>query len=148
MSTYTQIIYQIVFGTYFHEPTLVKKNRDEMFRYMAGIIKNNNSHVYIINGVENHIHIVTHLHPSVALADPVKDIKLATGKWIKDNHLFKNFNGWQEGYGAFTYSIKEKERLIKYVENQEEHHRKKSFLDEYKKLLSEHGIEFNEKYLL
>ena len=104
--------------------------------------------MYIINGVEDHIHIVTHLHPTVSLSSLVKDIKLASSIYIKENNLFKDFINWQEGYGAFTYSIKEKDRLIEYVKNQEEHHRKKSFREEYVKLLGEHGIEFDEKYLL
>ncbi|MBK6496800.1 MAG: IS200/IS605 family transposase [Saprospiraceae bacterium] len=148
MSTYTQILYQIVFGTKYREKVLLKDGRDELFKYITGLIKNKNCHLYIINGVEDHIHIVTHLHPTVSLSSLVKDIKLASSIYIKENNLFKDFINWQEGYGAFTYSIKEKDRLIEYVKNQEEHHRKKSFREEYVKLLGEHGIEFDEKYLL
>ncbi|MBK9581677.1 MAG: IS200/IS605 family transposase [Saprospiraceae bacterium] len=148
MSTYTQILYQIVFGTKYREKVLLKDGRDELFKYITGLIKNKNCHLYIINGVEDHIHIVTHLHPTVSLSSLVKDIKLASSIYIKENNLFKDFINWQEGYGAFTYSIKEKDRLIEYVKNQEEHHRKKSFREEYVKLLDEHGIEFDEKYLL
>lgn len=148
MSTYTQILYQIVFGTKYREKVLLKDGRDELFKYITGLIKNKNCHLYIINGVEDHIHIVTHLHPTVSLSSLVKDIKLASSIYIKENNLFKDFINWQEGYGAFTYSIKEKDRLIEYVKNQVEHHRKKSFREEYVKLLGEHGIEFDEKYLL
>ncbi|MBK7699383.1 MAG: IS200/IS605 family transposase [Saprospiraceae bacterium] len=148
MSTYTQILYQIVFGTKYREKVLLKDGRDELFKYITDLIKNKNCHLYIINGVEDHIHIVTHLHPTVSLSSLVKDIKLASSIYIKENNLFKDFINWQEGYGAFTYSIKEKDRLIEYVKNQEEHHRKKSFREEYVKLLGEHGIEFDEKYLL
>ncbi len=148
MSTYTQILYQIVFGTKYREKVLLKDGRDELFKYITGLIKNKNCHLYIINGVEDHIHIVTHLHPTVSLSSLVKDIKLASSIYIKENNLFEDFINWQEGYGAFTYSIKEKDRLIEYVKNQEEHHRKKSFREEYVKLLGEHGIEFDEKYLL
>ncbi|HQV66846.1 MAG: IS200/IS605 family transposase [Saprospiraceae bacterium] len=148
MSTYTQILYQIVFGTKYREKVLLKDGRDELFKYITDLIKNKNCHLYIINGVENHIHIVTHLHPTVSLSSLVKDIKLASSIYIKENNLFKDFINWQEGYGAFTYSIKEKDRLIEYVKNQVEHHRKKSFREEYVKLLDEHGIEFDEKYLL
>ena len=101
-----------------------------------------------IGGVEDHLHIVTHLHPAVALADLVKDIKLSSADHIKTKNLFQNFNGWQEGYGAFTYSIDAKENLISYVKNQEEHHRKKTYIEEFKALLQEHQIEFDEKYLL
>ena len=148
MSTYTQILYQIVFSTKYREPLLNKSNREELFKYIGGVLKNKNCHLYRINGVEDHLHIVTHLHPSVSLASLVKDIKVSSSIYIKENNLFVGFSNWQEGYGAFTYSVKEKDRLIEYVKNQEEHHRKKTFKDEYIDLLKEHEIEFDEKYLL
>jgi len=148
MSTYTQILYQIVFGTKHHHKTLSADNREELYRYMTGILKNQKCHVYRINGIEDHLHIVTHLHPSVALADLVKDIKLASSEFIKNNDLFPYFKGWQDGYGAFTYCIREKDRLIEYVKNQQEHHRIKTFREEALELLKEHGVEFDERYLL
>ncbi len=148
MSTYTQILYQIIFGTKNRERTLSADRRDELFKYISGIIQNKKCHLYQINGVEDHIHILTHLHPSVALADLVKDIKLASTKFIKEKNLFINFKGWQDGYGAFTYSIDRKQILINYVLNQVEHHQKKTFREEYVELLHEQGIEFDEKYLL
>ena len=147
MSTYTQILYQIIFSTKNRELTLTKDKRDELFKYIWGLLKNKNCHLYRINGVEDHLHLITHLHPTVSLASLVKDIKLASSQYINTNGLFKQFNGWQEGYGAFTYSIKEKDRLIEYVKNQEEHHKLISFKEEYIDLLREHGIEFDEKYL-
>ncbi len=127
---------------------MVKENRPELFKYIWGIIKNKKSHLYRINGVEDHLHIVTHLHPTISLSDFVKDIKVASSNKIKETGWFKNFPGWQDGYGAFTYSIKEKDRLIEYVKNQEKHHKKISFRDEFIELLKEHEIEFDEKYLL
>jgi putative transposase len=148
MSTYTQILHQIVFGTKNHEATLTKDNREKLFKYIWGILKNKKCHLYRINGVEDHLHIVTDIHPSASLANLVKDIKLASSDYIKQNNLFLKFNGWQDGYGAFTYSIKEKNRLIEYVKNQEEHHKKINFREEYVTLLKEHGIVFDEKYLL
>lgn len=148
MSTYTQIIYQIVFSTKHREPVIKKKNRDELFKYIWGIIKNKKCHLYRINGVEDHLHIVTHLHPSVSLASLVKDIKVASSLYIKEQNLFEDFIGWQDGYGAFTYTVKEKNRLIEYVKRQEEHHKIKTFKEEYRELLLEHEIEFDEKYLL
>jgi len=148
MSTYTQIVYQIVFSTKNRERTLTKNNRDRLFKFMAGILKSKKCHLYQIGGVEDHIHIVTHLHPSIALADLVKDLKMGSTALIKRKTLFKNFNGWQEGFGAFTYDIKAKEKLIRYVINQEEHHLKKDFITEYKELLEEFEIKFDEKYLI
>jgi putative transposase len=147
MSTYTQILYQIVFCPKNREAVLSKNKREKLFEYIWGIVKNKNCHLYRINGVEDHIHIVVHLHPSVALSSLVKDIKVASSLYIKENNLFENFKGWQEGYGAFTYNIKEKNRLIEYVKNQEEHHKKENSREEYKRLLIENGVEFNEKYL-
>ena len=148
MSTYTQILYQIVFSTKNREHTLSENRRDLLFKYITGILKNKKCHLYQIGGVADHIHIVTHLHPMIALSTLVKDIKMASTEYIKEEKLFPNFSGWQEGYGAFTYSIKEKDRLIQYVINQESHHHKKSFREEYIEFLNEHEIEFDEKYLL
>lgn len=147
MSTYTQILYQIVFSTKNREPALMKENRPELFRYIWGILKNKKCHLYRINGVEDHLHIVTHIHQTVALAPLVKDIKLASSEYIREMDLFPDFKGWQEGYGGFTYSIKAKDALIEYVKNQEEHHKTISFREEFIALLREHEVEFDEKYL-
>ncbi|MBO6586537.1 MAG: IS200/IS605 family transposase [Gracilimonas sp.] len=146
MSTYTQLLYQIVFSTKNRQPVLTKKNRKELYKYIWGILKNKQCHLYQINGVENHLHIITHIHPTVAISTLVKDIKLASSKFIKQNQLFTDFQGWQSGYGAFTYSIKAKDQLIEYVKNQEEHHKHCTFLEEYKALLSYHGISFDDRY--
>ena len=148
MSTYTQILYQIVFSTKGRERTLTTRQRPELFKYIWGVLKDKKCHLYRINGVEDHLHIVTHLHPSIALATLIKDIKLATSDYIKRDNLFNKFSGWQDGYGAFTYSIKEKDRLIEYVRNQEEHHKVVTFREEFMELLKEQGIEFEEKYLV
>ncbi len=148
MSTYTQLIYQIVFSTKDRRPALTKANRDTLYKYISGLLENKKCHLYRINGIEDHIHIITHIHPTISISSLVKDIKLASSLFIKEQKLFAKFEGWQEGYGAFTYSVKEKDRIIEYVKNQEEHHSKRSFLDEYKQLLANHEIVFDEKYLL
>jgi REP-associated tyrosine transposase len=148
MSSFRQIIYQIIIGTKNREPTITELHCDELYKYIWGIIKTKGSHLYRINGVEDHIHIVSDLHPNSSLADYVKDIKVASNIWMKERGKFLLFKGWQDGYGAFTYSIKEKDNLINYVKNQKEHHRKEVFLVEYKRILKENAIEFDEKYLL
>jgi REP element-mobilizing transposase RayT len=137
-----------VFSTKARQKCLTQDRREDVFRYIWGIIKNKKCHLYRINGMEDHIHILTSLHPTICLSDLVKDIKVSSSKWIKDNGVFSNFTYWQDGYGAFTDNNKEKERLIEYIKNQETHHRKVSFIDEYKALLLEAGIEFDEKYLV
>jgi putative transposase len=148
MSTYTQILYQIVFSTKNREHSLSKENQKELYQYIWGVLKNKKCHLYQIGGITDHIHILTHLHPSFSLSSLIKDIKLSSSEFIKTQNLFTNFSGWQEGYGAFTYSIKEKNKLIEYIKNQEEHHQNRTFKEEFIELLNEHGIEFDEKYLL
>ncbi|MCA0233474.1 IS200/IS605 family transposase [Runella limosa] len=148
MSSYRQIYYQIVFGTKYRRPTIAEAHCEELYRYIWGIIKNNKCKLYRINGIEDHIHIFCDLHPSVALSDFVKDIKVASSIWMKQSGLFPDFEAWQEGYGAFTYSIREKDKIINYVKKQKQHHKKETFYDEYKRLLIENAIEFDEKYLL
>ncbi|TRX63273.1 IS200/IS605 family transposase [Carboxylicivirga sp. M1479] len=145
MSTYTQILYQIVFSTKRREKTLI--NRERLYKYIWGILREKNCHLYRIGGVEDHVHIVVGLHPMVAPALLVKDIKLSTSNFIVEEKLFPQFTGWQDGYGAFTYHVSSKNDLIEYVKNQEIHHQEASFKEEYISLLSEHGIAFEEKYL-
>ena len=147
MSTYTQIIYQIVFSTKNHEHTLATINRDELYRYVWGVLTKKDCHLYRIGSTTDHVHIVTHLHPSIALAPLVRDIKISSSGHIKTRQLFHRFDGWQDSYGAFTYSINERDRLIEYVKNQEQHHEIRTFKEEYIELLREHHIEFDEKYL-
>jgi len=148
MATYTQILYQIVFSTKNREQVLIKENRQQLFKYIWGILQNKKCHLYRINAVEDHVHIATHLHQSIALADLVQDIKSYSSHWIRENKIFSGFTYWQEGYGAFTYSYDSKDRLIEYIKNQESHHQRISFRDELIDLLNEHHIDFNEKYLL
>ena len=148
MSTFTQILYQIVFSTKNREPTLIEDKREFLFRDIWGILKNKKCHLYQINGIEDHIHIVTHIHPTIPLSSLIKDIKLGSSDFVKKEQIFPEFSGWQEGYAAFTYSIKEKKQLIQYVKNQKEHHKKLTFRDELISLLNEHNVQFDEKYLL
>ena len=166
MSNYRQIFYQIVFGTKHRKPTIDEAYCKELYQYISGVIKNKNCKLYRINGMEDHIHIFSDLHPTVSLSDYIKDIKVASNGWMKANGNFSKSEAWQEarlndevgqGYGAFTYSIREKDMIINYVKNQKEHHRTETFYDEFKRLLiarlnesfgQENGIEFDEKYLL
>ena len=149
MSTYTQILYQIVFGSHDYTPFLTIENENILFPYVTGILKNKSCHSYIVGGASNHIHIITHLHPTVALAFLVKDIKLASHKMIIENSkMFSRFTGWQVGYSSFTYHISSKVKLIRYVENQREHHKVFSFKEELIELLKEHSVDYNEDYLI
>ena len=146
--SYHQIFYQIVFGTKMREATIAEMHCEELYKYIWGVIKNQNCKLYRINGIEDHIHIFSDLHPSVSLADYIKDIKVSSSLWMKECGKFPAFKGWQDGYGAFTYSVNEKDKIISYIKNQKEHHKSERFYDEYKRLLVENGIEFDGKYLL
>ncbi|MGK2864590.1 MAG: IS200/IS605 family transposase [Chitinophagaceae bacterium] len=118
MSTYRQIFYHIVFGTKYRKPTITKKHDDELYKYIWGIVNNKNCKLYRINGIEDHIHIFSDLHPIICLSDFVKNIKVASSLWMKGNEKFPEFEGWQDGYGAFTYSVREKDMIINYIKNQ------------------------------
>jgi putative transposase len=146
MSSYRQLLYHLVFRTKESLPTIKQENADQLYAYISGIIKNKNSHLYRINGVENHLHILTDLHPSIALADFMRDVKVSTSLWIKNGNLFPTFNGWADGYGSFTCSYADLGSLIDYIMNQKEHHYRKSFEEEYRSLLLESGIEIDERY--
>jgi putative transposase len=146
-STYTESCHHIVFATKSRERVLQKERRDDLFRYIWGILKGHHSHLYRINGVEDHLHILTNLHPSVALADLVKDIKVASALWIKEHGVFPGFSHWQDGYGAFTVSHRDRGAVIDYIKQQEEHHRTKSYLDELRELLAAHGMQLDEQHL-
>ncbi len=147
MGSYHQTLYQIVFATKYREPILRKEQRALLFQYMAGIVWRKNCHVHAINGIEDHVHIVTSLHPSVCVADLVKDVKVGSHYFIKENNLFRGFYKWQEGYGAFTYGQSAKRNLIRYVKNQEEHHKKETSRSELIRLLEEHQVVYDLSYL-
>jgi len=132
MSTFRQIYYQIVFSTKNRELTITETNEKELYKYIFGIINNLKCKLYRVNSLPDHIHIFSDLHPSVSLSDYVKNIKVASSIWMKESGYFKQFSGWQEGYGAFTYSNKEKNVIIDYIKNQKEHHKIETFFDEYK----------------
>ena len=146
MSSYRQILYHIVFRTKGSEKTINQQHSPDLYKYIWGIIKNKKCILFRINGMEDHIHILSDLHPSVALADYIRDIKVSSSKWIKESGFFPNFKGWGIKYCALTYSYNDRDRIINYIKNQQEHHKKECFEDEIRRLLNEHGIEFDEKW--
>ena len=143
---YSQTLYHIIFRTKYSEYSLNPKYSEELYRYIWGVIKNKNCRLLQINGIENHIHILSDLHPSVALADYIKDIKVSSNKWMKGSGNFPKFKGWAVGYCALTYSHKEKDSLIQYIKNQQEHHKKVSFKEEITELFKEFGIKEDIKW--
>ncbi len=145
--TFSQIYIQIVFAVNGRKNLLQKPWRDEVFKYITGIIKNKNQKSIIVNGVSDHIHVFVGLRPSMAIADLVRDIKNNSSNFINDRNFIGYQFSWQEGYGAFSYSHSHIERVYNYIKNQEEHHRKRTFKEEYIKFLNEYEIEHEEKYL-
>ena len=148
MSTYTQFLYQLVFGSKDHDPFISSKNQEILFGYISGVLKKKSCHSYIVGGASNHIHIITHIHPTICPAYLIKDIKEASHSLIlRERSLFQNFPGWQVGYSGFTYHISSKDTLINYVKNQDTHHKALSYTDELIRLLNENEVDFKEKYL-
>ncbi len=148
MSTYTQIFYHIVFATKHREPVLDSPRREDFYRFIWGVLNKRQCHLYRIGGIEDHVHIFTGMHPTIALSDLVKEIKTASSAWIKGQSVFPRFTHWQDGYGAFTHALPDKARLIEYIRNQESHHQSETSSDEYKRLLLEAGLEWDERYEL
>jgi len=146
MPAYRQILYHIVFRTKGSERTISEEHSKDLYKYIWGIIKNKNCVLFQINGMEEHIHILSDLHPSVALADYIREIKVSTSKWMKASGLFPNFKGWGIKYCALTYAYGDRDIIINYIKNQQEHHKKESFQDEITRLFKENGVVLDEKW--
>ena len=145
--TFSQIYIQIVFAVKGRENLLDKKWREEVFKYMTGIIKAKGQKSIIVNGVGDHVHVFIGFKPAMALSDFVRDIKNNSSKFINDKKLVKGKFSWQEGYGAFSYSHSHIENVYQYILNQEEHHKQKTFKEEYSDFLEKFEVEHDEKYL-
>jgi len=147
MNTYRQILYHIVFCTYDRKNTIPPEHQEALYKFIWGIITKRKGVLYRINGMENHIHILSDLHPTIALSDFVKEIKTASNSWMKETGNYPKFTSWAEGCCELTYTYRDKELINNYIKNQKEHHKKVSFEDEYRALLKEHGITADEKYI-
>ncbi len=145
--TYSQIYIQIVFAVRGRENLISRNWKDDLYKYMSGIITNKGQKSIIVNGTSDHIHIFVGLRPSMAISDLVRDVKNNSSNFINANKLVKGKFIWQEGYGAFSYAHSQIEQVYKYILNQEQHHHRKTFKEEYVDFLQKFGIEYNEKYL-
>jgi REP element-mobilizing transposase RayT len=143
--SYVQLLYHVIIRTKASLPTLSLAYSDELYRYIWGIIKNKNSVLYRINGMEDHVHILLSLHPTIALSDFIREMKVETSKMLKRTVGFEKFTAWSEGYAALSYSLKDKEVIINYVKNQQEHHKTVSFRDEYVAFLKEMNLQLDER---
>ncbi|MES2515765.1 MAG: IS200/IS605 family transposase [Bacteroidota bacterium] len=147
-NTYTQIHIQFVFAVKYKAGLIHPSWKDELYKYITGIIQNNNHKLVCINGISDHIHILIGIRPSQSISDLLKDIKGSSSKWINEKKFTREKFEWQEGYGAFSYSKSQVKHVIAYIENQEEHHQKRSFLEEYTDFLKKFEVDFEEKYVL
>lgn len=146
-NTYTQIHIQFVFAVKFRDAVIHSSWKDELYRYMTGIIQNNKHKLIAINGMPDHIHILIGMRPTQSISDLMQDIKGSSSKWINQKGFIKGKFEWQEGYGAFSYGKSQIKDVIAYIENQEQHHSKKTFRDEYMDFLKKFDVEYDEQYI-
>ena len=145
--TFSQVYIQVVFAVKGRENLIAKSWKDELHKYIAGIIKDKEQKSIIVNGMPDHIHAFIGLKPSMAISDLVRDIKAGSSNFISENKWVHGKFNWQEGFGAFSYSKIQIDEVIKYILHQEEHHRKKTFREEYIDILKQFEIDYDEKYL-
>jgi putative transposase len=146
-NTYSQIYIQIVFTVKNHMVLIPNKKRDELYRYITGIIQKRKQKLLIINGTPDHIHIFVGMNPDVTISDLVRDIKAGSSGFINEKRWIKGRFSWQEGFGAFSYSRSDIDAVIHYIQNQEYHHQTLTFRDEYIRILKEFAIEYDDRYL-
>lgn len=146
-NTYTQIHIQFVFAVKFRDAVIHSSWKDELYRYMTGIVQNNKHKLIAINGMPDHIHILIGMRPTQSISDLMQDIKGSSSKWINQKGFIKGKFEWQEGYGAFSYGKSQIKDVIAYIENQEQHHSRKTFRDEYMDFLKKFDVEYDEQYI-
>ena len=146
-NTYTQIYVQIIFAVQGRLNLIPEKHRNQLEKYISGIISKNNSKTIAIYCNPDHTHVLIGLHPSVSVSEIANKIKSNSSRWINEQNWFRGKFHWQNGFGAFTYSKSQLDSVFKYILNQPEHHKRKSFKEEYIDFLKKFEIEYNEKYL-
>lgn len=146
-NTYTQIHIHFVFAVKYRDCLINHSIKDEVYKYITGIIKNNNHKLICNNGMPDHVHILIGFEPTQSISDFMRILKANSSKWINENTLTKTKFEWQSGYGAFSYSKSQLKNVISYIENQEVHHKKKTFREEYISFLKKFEIEYDEKYI-
>ena len=146
-NTYTQIHLQLVFAVKHRAAVISPTWKYDLYTYLTGIIQNHNHKLIAINGMPDHVHILIGMRPTQSLSELMQQLKQSSSKWINEKRLTGSRFAWQEGYGAFSYGKSQLPALIQYIQNQEQHHQTRSFLDEYRRFLDLFGIEYEEQYL-
>ena len=146
-NTFSQIYIQTVFAVSNRQSLIKPEFKEDLYKYITGIVKNQGQKLISINGVADHIHILIGLKPAMALADLVREIKADSSNFVNEQRFVRGKFSWQEGYGAFSYGHSQLDTIIRYIQNQEQHHRRSSFKREYLTLLRKFDIAFEEKYV-
>lgn len=145
-NTYTQIYLQIVFAVEGRTSVIPPAYKEELHRFITGIVTNRGQKLIAINSMPDHIHILIGLKPDHALSDLVRDIKAASSKLVNERHWVAGRFSWQEGFGAFSYSHSQLNDVIRYIKNQEQHHARESFTDEYRKFIERFAVQYDPRY--
>lgn len=143
--TYTQIHIHLVFAVKFRKALISPDWKDELFKYITGIVQKNKHKMLSINCMPDHMHILIGMRPSQSLSDLMQDIKGDSSKWINSKGFLRQRFAWQGSYGAFSYSKSQISRVMRYIENQQVHHKKQDFISEYKKTLERFCVSYDEK---
>src|SRR6185295_17221619 len=146
-NTFSQIYIQTVFAVSNRQSLIKPEFKEELYKYITGIVRNHGQKLIAINGVADHLHMLIGLRPAIALADLVQEVKVDSSKFVNKKQLVRGRFSWQEGYGAFSYGHSQLDTIIRYIQNQEKHHQKSSFRSEYLTLLRKFDIAFEEKYV-
>jgi REP element-mobilizing transposase RayT len=146
-NTYTQIHLQAVIGVKFRASVIAPQWKERLHQYITGIVQNNSHKMLSINSMPDHLHLFFGFRPTQSLADLMRLVKGESSEWINRQKWTPSVFRWQEGYGAFSYARSQVKTVARYIENQEAHHRKKTFLEEYKEFLSKFEVEFDERYI-
>jgi putative transposase len=146
-NTYSQIYIQMVFAVQGRACMIQNRTKDEIYKYVTGIVRNKGQKLLAIGGMPDHVHLFVGLKPEMSVSDLMRDVKRASSLFINEKKWFVGRFSWQEGYGAFSYAHEDIDRVVKYVLNQEEHHKRKTFQEEYLALLKASEVDYEEKYL-
>lgn len=146
-NTFTQIYIQIVFSVKNRQSLIPKTKKEELHKYITGVVQSKKCKMLAINSMPDHIHLFVGFHPTICISDLVKDIKISSNEIIREQKWIKSKFEWQDGFGAFSYSKSQVDSVCKYILNQEEHHKKVTFKEEYIIFLEKFGIGYDSKYV-
>ena len=146
-NTYTQIYIHVIFTVQGRQNLIKKENKQELHKYITGIIRNKKQKLIAINSMPDHVHIFIGMKPSIALSDLVRDIKNNSSTFINEKRWIRGKFNWQEGFGAFSYGHSQIGVVVKYIQNQETHHARRTFREEYLEMLEKFNVEYDDRYL-